>query len=90
MLAEIIARGLVRGGRVSTLRLLLDDAPGRLAQILAVVATTGANLLEVQHERSSAEAPVPEVVVTITVETLDADHLSDVRAALEQSGAHLV
>jgi hypothetical protein len=29
-------------------------------------------------------------VVTITVETLDADHLSDVRAALEQSGAHLV
>jgi threonine dehydratase len=28
VLAEIIARGLVRGGRVSTLRLLLDDARG--------------------------------------------------------------
>ncbi len=90
ILAEVIARGLVRGGRVSTLRLLVDDAPGRLAEILTVVARARANLLEVQHERRSVEAPVREVVVSITVETLDADHLDEVRSALARSGAHLV
>ncbi len=90
VLAEIIQRGLVRSGRIATLRLLVDDTPGRLAGILSVVAQTRANLLEVGHERRSSEAPVREVVVTITVETLDADHLAEVRSALVRSGAHLV
>jgi threonine dehydratase len=90
ILAEIIARGLVRSGRVSTLRLIVDDTPGRLAEILAVVAGARANLLEVQHERRSVQAPVREVVVTITIETLDASHLTEVQSALLRSGAHLV
>jgi threonine dehydratase len=90
VLAEIIERGLVRSGRIATLRLVVDDTPGRLASILAVVAETRANLLEVGHERRSSEAPVREVVVTITVETLDADHLAEVRSALARSGARLV
>jgi threonine dehydratase len=90
ILAEIIQRGLVRTGRIATLRLLVDDAPGRLADILSVVAETRANLLEVGHERTSFETPVREVVVTITIEILDADHLADVRMALLRSGAHLV
>ncbi len=90
VLSEVVERGLVRDGRVSTLRLLLDDSPGQLADILAVVASTRANLLEVAHERRSADTPVREVVVTITVETLDNDHLAEVRAALERSGAHLM
>jgi len=90
VLSEVVERGLVRDGRVSTLRLLLDDSPGQLADILAVVAGTRANLLEVAHERRSADTPVREVVVTITVETLDNDHLAEVRSALERSGAHLM
>ena len=90
VLSEVVERGLVRDGRVSTLRLLLDDTPGQLADILAVVAGTRANLLEVAHERRSADTPVREVVVTITVETLDNDHLAEVRSALERSGAHLM
>jgi threonine dehydratase len=90
VLSEVVERGLVREGRVSTLRLLLDDTPGQLAEILATVAGTRANLLEVQHERRSADTPVREVVVTITIETLDNDHLAEVRAALERSGAQLM
>jgi threonine dehydratase len=90
VLSEVVERGLVREGRVSSLRVLLDDTPGQLAEILATVASERANLLGVRHERRSSEAPVREVVVTITIETLDAGHLADVRAALEQSGAQLV
>jgi threonine dehydratase len=90
VLSEVVERGLVREGRVSTLRLLLDDTPGQLADILAVVAGTRANLLEVQHERRSSDTPVREVVVTITIETLDTDHLHEVRSTLERSGATLV
>jgi threonine dehydratase len=90
VLSEVVERGLLREGRVSTLRVLLDDTPGQLADILTTVAGTRANLLGVKHERRSPEAPVREVVVTITIETLDTDHLREVRAALEQSGANLV
>jgi threonine dehydratase len=90
VLAEIIQRGLVRSGRVATVRLQVDDAPGRLADILATVAATGANLLDVDHERRTSGAPVREVVVAITVETLDAAHLAQVREALVASGAGLL
>jgi threonine dehydratase len=90
ILAEIIQRGLVRTGRIATLRLLVDDAPGRLADILTIVAGSRANLLEVGHERTSFETPVREVVVAITIEILDSQHLADVRAALRSAGAHLV
>jgi threonine dehydratase len=90
VLAEVVERGLVREGRVSNLRVLLDDTPGQLAEILTTVAQERANLLGVQHERRSSETPVREVVVTITIETLDVAHLADVKEALEKSGASLV
>jgi threonine dehydratase len=90
VLSEVVERGLVRDGRVSTLRLLVDDSPGQLADILALVASTRANLLEVQHERRSADTPIREVVVTITIETLDPEHLAEVRSTLQRSGATLV
>ena len=90
ILSAVVERGLVREGRVSTLHVILDDTPGQLADILATVAGTRANLLDVAHERRSAGTAVREVIVTITIETLDHEHLAEVRAALTRSGAHLV
>lgn len=89
VLAEVILRGLTRSGRTSTLRVLLDDSPGRLASLLTVVADQRANLLDVTHHRSSGETPAREVLVSLSVETLDRAHLEQLVAALTTAGARL-
>ncbi len=90
VLAEILQRGLVRSGRVATIRVLVDDSPGRLAEVLAVVAEQRANLLEVRHERTSGQTHAREAIVLLTVETLDVGHLAAVGQALEDAGVNVV
>ena len=51
MLASVLMRELVHSGRISTLRISLPDLPGQLAPVLAIVAGTGANVIEIEHRR---------------------------------------
>jgi threonine dehydratase len=86
LLASIIQRGLVRGGRLARLRVELDDRPGALAGLLAVVGVARANLLEVQHQRLFADVPVRSADVDLTVECLDATHRDEVVDAIATAG----
>jgi threonine dehydratase len=86
MLASVIHRGLARSGRMSRLRVSLDDRPGALATLLAVVGDAGANLLEVTHQRLFADVPIRTVEVDVTVEAMDAPHRDRVVAAIAAAG----
>lgn len=86
MLASVIHRGLVRSGRLSRLRVSLDDRPGSLATLLAVVGGAGANLLEVTHQRLFADVPIRTVEVDVTVEAIDAPHRDRVVGAIANAG----
>ena len=85
-LASIILRGLVRNGRLSRWRVQLDDRPGSLAKLTAAIATGGANIVEVQHQRLFSVGPVKTTEVELAVETTDARHAREVVAALEMAG----
>lgn len=86
LLAKILQRGLARSGRISRLRVIIDDRPGSLARLLGVVGAQGANILEVQHQRLFTEAPARSVDVDISVETADADHRDVLLAAIGDAG----
>jgi threonine dehydratase len=86
LLAAIIQRGLVRSGRLSRLRVALDDRPGALASLLEVVGGAGANVQEVVHQRLFAAVGVRAVEVDVTVECLDATHRDHVVGSLEAAG----
>ncbi len=86
LLASIIERGLVRGGRMARMRVALDDRPGTLATLLAVVGQAGANVLEVQHQRLFADVPIRAAEVDLTLESIDAAHRDSVVAAIEAAG----
>jgi threonine dehydratase len=83
LLSSIIQRGLVRSGRLSRLRVALDDRPGSLAGLLEVVGGAGANVQEVVHQRLFAAVGARSVEVDVTVECLDAAHRDQVVATLE-------
>ncbi len=92
LLAAVINRGLVHSGRLARVQVGLDDRPGTLAALLAVVAQAGANIFEVRHQRVFADVPIRGVEVEIVVECQDATHRDGVIEALDGAGyrAHLL
>lgn len=82
LLASIIQRGLVRSGRLSRLRVALDDRPGALAGLLEVIGGAGANVREVSHQRLFASVGPGSAEVDVTVESVDAAHRDQVVVAL--------
>jgi threonine dehydratase len=86
LLMKLIDHGLSAAGRYLLLRIVLDDAPGALAGLLAAVAKMGLNVLEVEHHRSGVRLGVDEVEVLVTLETRDPDHRQGIVTALEVAG----
>jgi threonine dehydratase len=86
ILASILLRGLRRDHRLIRLRVGIPDSAGNLARLLAVVGDTGANLIDVVHQRVFAQVSAKRTEVELTVETRDAQHVSDLLAALAAHG----
>ncbi|HJX42689.1 MAG TPA: ACT domain-containing protein, partial [Geodermatophilus sp.] len=64
----------------------VPDRPGSLAAVLAVLAGVGANVLEVEHERTATRLDLGQVEVFVVLETRGPEHAGAVVAALEQAG----
>jgi threonine dehydratase len=86
LLSSVILRGLVHDGRLSRLRVWLDDRPGSLSQLTAVVGQAGGNIVEVYHQRLFASAPIRSTEVELAVETMDREHADTLVRALEDHG----
>jgi threonine dehydratase len=84
--ARVIERGLSAAGRLCRVEIELFDQPGTLARLLALIASTEANLIQVDHDRNFAPADVTMVNVSLVLETRDTEHIERVRAALAGAG----
>ena len=58
-IARIIDRGLAADGRFCRVFARLLDRPGALANLTSVLASTGANIQEVSHDRHVGPATLP-------------------------------
>lgn len=86
MVSRIIERGLAAAGRLCRFNVELEDHPGALARLLGVVSGAGANVLQIQHDRSFAPADVAKVSVTLVLETSDHAHIARLREAFTAQG----
>lgn len=86
LLASVLTRGLIRGGRLSCLSIELPDVPGQLAEVATILGEQGANIVEVLHQRMFVDVSAKAAEVEVTVETLDHEHLRRVIAALQAHG----
>ena len=86
LLASVILRELLRGGRISIFHIELTDRPGSLAQITRVIGEAGGNIIEVLHNRLSTVISAKDVFVDITVETRDALHRDQVGQKIGEAG----
>ncbi len=85
VVARVIERGLVRDGRLVRIVVALQDKPGQLARVSAVVATHRANVIEVHHTRAFAYR-FGDTTLQLTLETRGLDHVEEILRALRERG----
>jgi threonine dehydratase len=90
MLASIMIRGLEREGKITSLRLIVDDQPGALGIVATCLGEASANILEVSHRRTLMNVPAKGTSLDVTIEAKDAQHAADIIGALEKKGFSVI
>jgi len=90
LLAKVLRHGLSAAGRFLAFRCRLPDRPGALATLLGELAGLGANVIEVLHERVTADLHVDEAEVMLQVETRGPEHCDTVISKLRKGGYTLI
>jgi threonine dehydratase len=85
-LAGCLLRGLVRDGRIARLSIEMEDVPGNLARVAAVIGEAGGNILEVLHQRLSADVSLRYAALDIEIETRDRQHTERIVEQLTRAG----
>jgi threonine dehydratase len=86
LLIEIARHGLTRAGRFLVVRTKLNDRPGALARLLALIADERVNVLSVEHHREGMDLPVTGTEVELTLATRDDEHCDELLARLAEWG----
>jgi threonine dehydratase len=86
LLMRLIRHGMASAGRYLRLQVRLPDSPGSLAGLLARLAATDANVLEVEHVRTGPKIPINDVEIAIWLETRGKEHCERVVADLASAG----
>jgi len=86
MLGRVIEVGLVADGRVSRFTVSISDRPGGLARLAELIASTGASIQEIVHDRAFSGPDLTAVRVVCVVETTGHAHVRELHAALAAAG----
>ena len=90
LLSKVLRHGLSAAGRYMAFRCKLPDRPGALATLLSELAALGANVLDVMHERVTADLRVDEAEVNLHLETRGPEHCDTVISQLRKAGYTLL
>jgi threonine dehydratase len=90
MLDRVIEVGLVADGRLSRFTVSISDRPGGLARLAEVIASTGASIKEIIHDRAFAGPDLSAVRVVCVVETTGHEHVTELHRALAAAGVAIV
>lgn len=90
MLDRVIEVGLVADGRLSRFTVSISDRPGGLARLAELIASTGASIKEIVHDRAFAGPELSEVRIVCIVETTGHEHVAALHRALAAAGVPVV
>lgn len=84
LLSRIIPNGMRHSGRYMRILCTISDRPGRLADLLNLLGKTGANLVNVQHDRLLGSLGFDDVEVLLDLETIDFAHQEIIEKAIQK------
>ena len=86
LLDHILQRGLAQTGRSLRLATVLDDRPGALRDLLALLASVGANVDTIEHDRTRMDVALGKAEVHLRLDTRSHEHVAEILAAMEKAG----
>lgn len=90
ILDRVIEVGLVADGRLARFTVSISDRPGGLARLAEVIASAGASIKEIVHDRAFSGPDLSAVRVICVVETTGHAHVRELLAALAAAGVQVV
>lgn len=87
---RIIEKGLIKRGRQMRFRTVMLDIPGSLEHFSRIVASFGANIIMVQHDRLQADLNLNEAILHIACEVGSAEHGERLIEGLTKEGYKVV
>lgn len=90
MISRIIEKGLLKAGRVTKLRIIMEDKPGQLTRVSQIIARCGANVMAVHHDRTCVELEINHALLEVTMETQDVAQAQEVISELKNEGFSLM
>lgn len=86
ILDRVIDRGLAADGRRWRFTTQVSDRPGGIARLTAVIASAGAGVQEIVHDRAFSGPDVFSTAVAVTVDTADREHVGRLVERLTAEG----
>ena len=86
LLANVLLRDLARSGRMTRLRIQLQDRPGALAAVMKLFDLHKVNIVEVYHQRIFTTLPAKDAAIDVECEARDAEQIRRLTDALRAQG----
>ena len=81
-----IDKALIARGRVFCFAVQLPDKPGQLLNVSRILAEENANVIKLDHDQTKVTDSFKKVVLTVTVETHNEQHIHKIIQALNANG----
>jgi threonine dehydratase len=90
ILSRVIGRGLQKSGRACMMTIELVDKPGQLQHVSEIIASTGANVVSVHHERANHTPDINGCYLRLEMETRNQQHIEEIKNLLTAAGYKIV
>lgn len=90
ILSRVINRALIKEGRLADITVELMDKPGQLVEVSSIIASTGANVVGVYHDKTGNEKYLNNCTLRVTMETRDFEHISQIKDRLAAAGFQIL
>ncbi len=86
LLANILLRQLARSGRMTRLRIRLQDRPGTLVAVMKLFGDHQVNIIEIDHHRVFNTLPAKDAMIDVACEAREAAQIVRLTEALNAAG----
>lgn len=89
-LYRVIGTALAKEGRRFSFSTVIEDKPGGLAELTRIISAKNANILNANQSRLSAGGALGKQYAELVLETVDHNHINEIRTAIEEKGFKIV
>jgi threonine dehydratase len=86
LLANVLLRDLARSGRMTRLRIELQDRPGALVAVMELFSEHQVNVVEVSHQRVFTDLPAKDAAIDVECEARDPEQIARLTETLRARG----